>query len=135
MNRIKEKLRSFMIGRYGNDKLNFALLFLALALQIGSYFAGKFEVPLRWIGIIFLYLVIFRSYSRNIVARQRENQVYLNKTKPVRLGIKRFYRNIKDRDNKYISCPNCKQELRVPTKKGKIKVKCRKCNNVFEVRT
>ena len=35
-------------------------------------------------------------------------------------------------DYKVINCPDCNSRLRVPKDKGKIKVKCPKCNHEFQ---
>jgi len=36
---------------------------------------------------------------------------------------------------KYLICPQCTQRLRVPRGKGKIRVTCTNCGNVFETRS
>lgn len=135
MNKLKEKIRSLMIGRYGIDELNIAIVSLSLIFYILSLFIKKYNLALMWMGTALLILNIYRSYSKNIPGRRRENEKFLEKTLPARAGFKRMKRNITDKDNKYISCPSCNQELRVPKRKGKILVTCSKCKKKFNVRT
>ena len=53
----------------------------------------------------------------NKLARMAENERFMKKER--RAANKKEY--------KYLSCPHCKQEMRVPRGKGKIAVKCPKC--------
>ncbi|NCB05936.1 MAG: hypothetical protein EOM69_10520, partial [Clostridia bacterium] len=36
---------------------------------------------------------------------------------------------------KYLICPQCAQKLRVPRGKGRLRVTCTNCGNVFETRS
>ena len=122
-----------MQGRYGADQLNMFLSYLNLILIVVAIFTR-----LQWIFSLVLVLIIFqnfRMFSRNISKRYEENQKFLKLTAPIRRFFTRTKRNAKDKDYKYIKCEKCKQELRVPTKKGKIKVTCKKCKHIFQVRT
>lgn len=120
--KIGDKFRQFMYGRYGSDKLNLLLLGVAIAMLLASnfsklYFLALFAyVPLVW--------SIFRMYSRNIAKRQRENQKFLQ-----------FFKRLKDRQNRYFSCPRCHQSVRVPKGKGKIMIKCPACGERFYKKT
>ena len=37
-----------------------------------------------------------------------------------------------DKEHKYLKCPKCKQEIRVPKGAGKIRITCPKCQEKFE---
>lgn len=78
--RLGDWFRNFMIGRYGTDKLNTALLGVGIVLMlIGSIFGGKSALA-SWCSLaayIPLVWCIFRTYSRNIEARRRENAAFL----------------------------------------------------------
>ena len=76
---------------------------------------------MSWIPFFF---VLFRMFSRNIPARRRENQRFVN-----------FLNRLKDRDNRYFNCPQCHQMVRVPKGKGKINIRCPKCGNKFIKKT
>lgn len=130
---FRQKLQNFMMGRYGMDQLNFTLIILALILSILSSFTDWYLLSL--LGTVFIFLALFRMYSRNISARYQENVKFLpywQKLTTVFYGIKRRFQQLKqqwrDRNtHRYFSCPNCHQTLRVPKGKGKIKISCPKC--------
>ena len=117
-----EKFRRFMYGRYGSDQLNVFLLILGVAMcLLGSfsrlYYLGLLAyVPLIW--------AIFRMYSRNIEKRRRENRRFVQ-----------FFQRLRDRQNRYFSCPRCRQRVRVPRGKGKIVIKCPACGERFTKKT
>lgn len=122
--------RNFMAGRYGTDQLTVALLVLGMIL---TFLGNAFD----WYSITMLTYVIFiacvyRTMSRNILARQKENNKFLRYFNPAKSWITGKYRIAKlSKDYKYFKCPNCKQELRVPRGKGKIAVTCQKCHTKF----
>ena len=120
--RMNMWLARFMYGRYGSDKLNMVLLVTGLVISLLSSFSGVFLLGyLSWIPFFF---VLFRMFSRNIPARRRENQRFVN-----------FLNRLKDRDNRYFNCPQCHQMVRVPKGKGKINIRCPKCGNKFIKKT
>ena len=119
-------MRRFMMGRYGTDKLNTAIL---CAGVVFSLLAALIHVPivklvLFILSYAFLILVIFRSLSRNTYKRYQENRKYL-------LFLQRF----KDREHRYYDCPRCRQQVRVPRGKGKISITCPKCREKFIKKT
>ena len=121
--RIGDWFRNFMLGRYGSDKLNVALLVSGIVLMLLGSILGKFTT---WAGVFTLlsYLVLiwcmFRMYSRNIDARRRDNAAFLN-----------FFNHIKDKEHRYYRCPKCHQTVRVPRGRGKINIRCPKCGEQF----
>lgn len=121
--KLGERFRIFMYGRYGTDKLNFLLLTVGLILSILSSF-----VPVLAFLVLFSYALmiwcVFRMFSRNIAARQREAAAYTRLTK--------FFT---DRQNRYYACPSCGQNVRVPRGKGRISIKCPRCGQRFEKKT
>ena len=121
--RLGDGFRRFMYGRYGSDKLNFLLLCCGLVLSVLSTFVENL-----WFLIFFSYALliwaIFRMFSRNIAARQREASAY-----------NRFKKFFTDRQNRYYACPSCGQTVRVPRKKGRINIKCPRCGQRFEKKT
>ena len=123
--KVKAGLQRFMMGRYGTDKLNSLLLWIAVALTLLSIF-----LPTGWhlISVSLSYalmgIVIFRCLSRNTYRRHIENRRYLN-----------LLERLKDREHKYFTCPRCKQSVRVPKGKGKIAITCPKCREKFIQKT
>lgn len=119
-------IQRMMMGRYGHDRLNVALLVVGLILTVISMFVGNKLLILvtTLLSYVFLILALFRSFSRNTYKRYNENRRFL-------LMIDR----IKDRSNRYYSCPKCRQTVRVPRGKGKIAITCPKCREKFIKKT
>lgn len=121
MARIRLGLQRFMYGRYGTDKLNTMILIVGLLFCVGSMFLpGGWPVLLTLLAYTCSFIVIFRSLSRNIYKRSRENRRYLS-----------FLTRLKDREHRYYACPKCRQSVRVPKGKGKISITCPKCRDKF----
>ena len=79
---------------------------------------------------------LFRTFSRNIPARQREYAAFLRFWSPIESWLRaRKVRFSQRKQYKYFKCPNCRQELRAPRGRGKIEVTCQKCHNVFRTKT
>ena len=125
-NQMAAGLRRFMMGRYGTDKLNFALLCAGLVASLISMFVRLplLNLLLTLVSYAFLFLVIFRSLSRNTYKRYQENRKYL-------LLVQR----LRDREHRYFDCPRCRQQVRVPRGKGKISITCPKCREKFIKKT
>ena len=113
-----------MMGRYGTDKLNTALLIAGVVTSLLSAFLPILNLLLTLISYVLLGIVIFRSLSRNTYKRYQENRKYLN-----------LLQQIKDRDHRYFRCPKCRQQVRVPKGKGKIAINCPKCREKFIKKT
>ena len=116
----------FMMGRYGHDRLNVALLVLGVVLSIVSMFVRNKPVLLilNMGSYALLFVALFRCFSRSTYKRYNENRRFL-------LMIDR----IKDRAHRYYTCPKCRQTVRVPRGKGKIAITCPKCREKFVKKT
>lgn len=123
-------LRRFMIGRYGVDQLSIALIIVSFISTILFRF-----YPSRILSTLYIlipFIAYFRILSKNTYKRYLENQKFLKYWKPVENKIKGFINRIKNRkDYKYLKCKNCKQKIRVPRGKGKIKIVCPKCKETM----
>ncbi|MFI3207407.1 MAG: hypothetical protein R3Y33_09165 [Clostridia bacterium] len=126
-----EKLARFMAGRYGGDKLNYYLLFTGLFFSLLSSIFNFY--PLVLISYAFWVYSIFRTFSRNILARQKEFYSFNKLVHPIESWFK-FKKTVftQRKTYKYFKCPKCKQKLRAPKGRGKIKVVCQKCKHEFE---
>ncbi len=140
------RLSRFMQGRYGTDDLNKALFILWLIINI----INTVFIKSMWVSIfiaLIAVLIIFRSLSRNIYSRQKENQNYLyyfSKVKPYLAKIKPLAKKVADwfklqmrkfkdrKTHRYIKCPYCKAVIRVPFRKGKHTVLCPRCTVDFK---
>ncbi len=126
MGRITNACRRFMVGRYGIDKLNMAILIAGFILSIVNIFMpfATVRLVLTLLSYVLMGLAIFRCFSRNIYKRYRENRRYL-------LWLQRY----KDKQHRYFDCPHCRQQVRVPKGKGKINITCPKCGTKFLKKT
>ncbi len=128
------KLQQWMQGRYGNDEFSKALYTVSLALLIFSLFPS-----LRFLyipALVFMLWSCVRCYSRNFAARRAERERYLKVTG----GIRSWFRLQKDkwrdrREYRYFRCKECKAPLRVPKGKGKIRIRCPKCQHEIDARS
>lgn len=124
--KISAGLRRFMMGRYGSDKLNTALLVAGVVVSLFSALIPFWSVKLLSMILcyVLMFTAIFRMLSRNTYKRYQENRKYLQ-----------FLERIKDREHRYYDCPRCRQQVRVPRGKGKISITCPKCKEKFIKKT
>lgn len=142
---MKEKLRQMgykmqqgMLGRYGIDALYKALLVLYLVLVVVGAAVAKVSRPVYiivWLlSLGVLLFAVYRSFSRNIPARQKENARWLSMTAPLRREGRLLQDKWKFRKTHiFKKCPGCKAVLRLPRKKGKHTVNCPHCHKSFTV--
>ncbi len=130
---MKEKLIRLMAGRYGADELFYLLTGLYLVMTVANIFARSWILHVA--GLVVFTIAVLRSLSRNIPARQRENQLVLRAG--AKLGLKRKPDPHPERDKvnfAYKKCPGCGKTLRLPRRKGKHTTKCPSCGEVFKVK-
>lgn len=126
---MRDKIYRFMQGRYGNDQFNRFLMILALALVLLSMFGVPFSYLL---GIACMVYAYFRMLSRNIYKRRAENSVYMKYEYKVKQKLATWKRDMKQRKTHHIyKCPSCKQKIRIPRGRGRIEIRCPKCNQTF----
>ena len=126
------KFQQFMYGRYGGDKFSIVMLVAGLVL---SLFGSLFFWPLTLLADALYIYTLFRMFSRNIPARQREYAGFLKVWTPVESWFRMQKRKFAERKTyKYFKCPNCRQQLRAPRGRGKIEVTCQKCHKVFQTK-
>ncbi len=123
---MAEKLRRWLYGRYGADRLTKHLMILAIVLLIVSLFWGR--RVLYPISIAMMVYTYFRTFSKNIPRRYSEGMAYERF-----IGrIKKLPREMSMRRTHHIyRCPGCRQKIRIPRGKGRIEVTCPKCRTSF----
>ena len=94
-------------------------------IVLDIFVPGKLLGRLATLAIIYAY---FRAFSKNIAKRQAENNWYINE---IELPL-RSYLNRDRKNYAYFKCPTCKQVLRAPKGRGKIRVTCSRCTSKFE---
>ena len=119
-------VQRFMMGRYGHDRLNMALLIVGLIFSILSMFMKNWalDLVLTMGTYALLIITLVRCFSRNTYKRYQENRKFLL-----------LMDQLKDRNNRYYACPKCRQTVRVPRGKGKIAITCPKCREKFIKKT
>ena len=131
---MMNRLRQWMIGRYGVDQMNMFLFGVYIVLSVVNIFANSKIIVLLCYAIFFVWL--FRTFSRNIYKRQRENDKFLVLIQPAKAMINLWKRSFREKDvSRFYKCPGCKQVIRVPKGKGKIEIRCPKCSTRFVKRT
>lgn len=124
------RLRMFMMGRYGTDQLSMAILILGMILSFISNAISSSILTL--ITYVLFGICIFRMLSKNISVRQKENYKFLKFWNPLYATLQTKYKMIKENKSyKYFKCPNCKKMIRAPRGKGKIVVTCQQCKTKF----
>lgn len=137
---MKERLRKFMVGRYGADELNRFLTICGWVLLLAGFvlssiqknatqILGSLMVTLSWALLIWS---IFRTLSKNTQKRASENyQYFVYKNKVVSWWKQRKTRWQDRKVHRYFRCPQCRATVRVPKGKGKIRITCPHCKNQF----
>jgi hypothetical protein len=155
----KRGIRMFQQMKRGIDQLGRAMLILALALSlIGMFVSGTtgwLRILLSLLSGALLVLIVLRMMSKDFNKRYQENMKYLTYETAVRDWFRRTFRTkgaayrsaprakrahknptwSEMKQYKYLICPQCAQRLRVPRGKGRIRVTCTNCGNVFETRS
>lgn len=122
------------MGRYGTDQLNIALLILCMVITLTSRIAGVSW--LFFVSYVPLLFAAFRMFSRNVTKRRAENMKFMKFWRPVRdWFVQRFVMLRQSRQYRFFRCPSCRATVRVPRKKGKIRISCPNCGHEFVKKT
>ena len=151
MGNFREKIYRFMYGRYGTDELYYFLFLLFFVMWIVQLILvavmpkGLASTVISLVLSVFTFLIIlfmiFRTMSRNIYKRRRENDLYIKSRRAISRLLKRNTsrktksRNIDTAEYIFRDCTHCGATLRLRRKPGKHKVKCPRCSHVFFVKS
>ena len=128
---MKERLRQFMSGRYGNDDLNRFMSIAALVLLVISMLT-KWTI-FNSLAMAVLILSIFRTFSKNTAKRGQENYAYLRlRGKVTGWFTSKKKRFAQRKTHRFYKCPKCRTQLRVPKGVGNINITCPKCKTSFK---
>ena len=138
---LRYRLAILMQGRYGSDQLSRFLSILVIVLIAFDWIANAFlafpgvRVFVRYSSIVYavlLFVIYFRTFSRNIPKRYAENQKYLAIKGRIASFFGKGRHNAGQRIEYHIyNCPQCRQKIRIPRGKGRIMVRCPKCGTEF----
>ena len=130
---FRERVATFMAGRYGIDRLYYFLLAICFILIVINIFVSSLVISLIE-SALFIY-AIYRVLSRNVYKRQQENEKFV---KIIDKSKKHYnLQKCKARDRKthvYKKCPSCKNNLRLPRQNGEHTVVCPCCKHRFDVK-
>ncbi len=131
-----------MYGRYGTDQLNLATLVLGILVSIIGRIVKKVTgldfiyVITTAIAYILLVIMFYRMFSRNITKRRIENDKFMSFWWPIGQKLSKLIARIREsKTHRRFRCPECRQQVRVPRHRGKIKITCPKCRTQFVKRT
>ena len=127
---LLQKLREFMYGRNGTDMFSFALIIAGFVFNVLHIFTSSKLLYL--VSLVAFGYALFRTLSKNIPARQKENRKFMElwyKAKTRWIGLKADFEEHKT--YKHFKCPSCGQKIRIPRGRGKVEVRCPKCSNRF----
>lgn len=146
--------RSIFDGRNGADELS-ATMIVAGVISYLAYPIFDNEL-LRYLfvalAIVLVALGVWRAFSSNVGKRRSENAAFMHfvhgsskEEKEARRAMaerakaeekaRKERRKEELKTHVFYNCPKCKQELRVPKGKGKIRIKCPKCGEQFIKKT
>lgn len=133
-NNLNDKMMNFMVGRNGVDKLARWCLGGAVVLTIVNMIVPN--IFLMLLSYLLLFYCLFRTFSKNVSARQAENEKFENlfsRTKSKTTSAKTKFEHRKT--TVYFKCEECGQSLSVPKGKGKLKVTCPKCSHQTTIKS
>ena len=138
MNKFQQFLENLLKGRHGTDQLSMFLSLLGLILVVGgAAFSEPITSVMTAVGVVSLGVSIFRVFSRNNEARDKENRRFLSIFKghssDKRKTEKEKKRKLKEKlkTHEMFYCPKCKTACFVPKGKGKVRITCPKCGEKF----
>ena len=130
---FRERVASFMVGRYGVDRLYYFLLAICFTLIVINLFVNSYIIHLVE-SALFAY-AIYRVLSRNVYKRQQENEKFIKLIEKPKAFFNLTKCKIRDRKTHvYKKCPSCKNNLRLPRQKGEHTVVCPCCKHRFNVK-
>lgn len=124
---MKERIIKFMSGRHSIDDIYKDGIILALILLILDIFINS--QILRLLQSTLILTLLYRSFSKNVYKRTKENNKYLKIKKKILKPIKEIKSRIKDEYHIYRKCHHCNTILKlpIPSKRGIKHSKCPTC--------
>ena len=131
---LGQKIGAWMQGRNGSDALGVCVIVVAVLLLFINLFVKTFI--LSAFALLLMIYSCWRVTSKDVEARETENSVFLDFVSPIVPWFRNPGGAAKElKAYKHLSCPECGQRVRVPRKKGKIRITCPSCKNKFEAKS
>lgn len=133
MNNFKNKLASFMQGRYGVDDLyRFTTGFIFLLIVVNLFVNSGLLNTLVWAALVWS---LYRVLSKDINKRRMENRKFMEKFgRPMKSKFLLLKKRFDDRkSHKYVKCKKCGTTLRFPKKDVTMIVRCPKCGSRYKI--
>lgn len=126
MKKFTYKIAQFMAGRHGMDQFSRDLIAYGLIITLLDIFIpGSIATYLGYALVIFSFYRIFSRNHAKMNAQLDWYRTYVD-------GPLRSFLNRDRKNYRYFKCPTCKQVQKAPKGRGRIRVTCHKCGNVFE---
>lgn len=127
---LLKKMLFYMDGRYGMDEFSRLLFIVGLLFLLLANLVGGSSVLI--FGLTILAYGALRPLSKEIESREKEYYWYLRmKQKIFSVYWKWRNRYVQRKTFKIYKCSECKQKVRVPKRKKKIRITCPTCNHTF----
>ena len=138
--KFREKLARFFWGRYGVDKLGWAILIVSMVLSFASSILSMksfvASTVLYVLSYALLIWMVWRMLSKNRQKRYAENAKFLSVWKNIKKWFDLQKNKLRDiKTHRYFACPNCRNNLRVPKGRGEITITCPVCKTRFDKKT
>lgn len=131
---LQQKIAVWLSGRNGSDELGICVLIVASLLLLINIFVRS--IILSVCALLLIGYCCWRMASRDIEARETENVVFMDFVSPIMPWFRNPGAAAKElREYKHLTCPECGQRVRVPRKKGKLRITCPKCQTKFEAKS
>ena len=123
---LNYKIQQMMVGRYGYDELNKAMLYGTIVFFLMSSLT-KIRL-FYFVAVALLVYSYFRMFSKNFPKRRSELNKYNELKRKFLPKINLFRKKWQERNtHKYFTCPKCKATFRYPKGMGKIEITCKNC--------
>lgn len=132
MEKLRNKLITFMYGRNGADSLYKASTAVFFALAVINLFLRSAVVSVI-IWALFIW-AMFRCLSKNVYKRSLENRAFLRIEEKAAKKLKMTKTMLTDKEHSYKKCKHCKAYLRLPKRSGTHTAVCPKCGEKMTVK-
>ena len=120
-------LRPVAWARYTCSLIGVAALVFCLYRMLGGRPARSYQQNLKFLTAVTAVRTFFRRlFTGRDADGTRVHRAHKARKNPTWHEIRQY---------KYFICPQCTQRLRVPRKKGRLRVTCTRCGNVFEIKS